>query len=646
MEPEFYLPNDDCANGASCPGEGVFIPQQIGNTAMDAMFVGSEADIEADLGLANLDSYPLSDEVFPVIYDDAPLTYDGLMDCFARQFPERAQFLSALIENEGYTIDFVENVADRLSQLTRDAVTADRYASQLGGGVLLPSIIPSVNAMEQRGAALAAREEIARLENWHFRGRTLVLTDIVNTNIDATTLQRIDLSLVNFFPTNAEGAEWLNAVIGDFLARSGSPGADSSEEFADPRRQRVVWGTVNVVFGAAEVIGGIVLTVGAAAGTAVTGGASSVGIVAGGAMTIAGFEAITQGIDMWRTPNEASHGAGWLGDGAFAMMNEMGVLDEDDQASFNRYWSFAMLGLSLGGAGVLGYAGDVAQANRAGSVASNLDFVSPAPARGLASARQAIVGVKNARFGQLTISFAPLPSGRVAMNIKDVGRVVAPHWESLPRLRLRANTSRSIPRLASNFQNAQTGPASLRNMASQSDAQRLVDEAAQHMGFADVSRYVDEVRVTDGSWSLGSEIMTDGGSSFFTVFEGRRILALSPTQINGSGQAGKLITAAHELVHAKSFNWLSGSSPLPLDDFTTRHFSHAPYTGAYMREEILAEGIAQRRVLRALDAAGQKVDPRDLRESIAYLKDHSDAYREFLQTGQWNARIRQYYGPG
>ncbi|MEO9823114.1 MAG: hypothetical protein ABJF50_01695 [Paracoccaceae bacterium] len=611
MEPEFYLPNDDCANGASCPGEGVFIPQQIGNTAMDAMFVGSDADTQADLGLASVDSHPLTDEVFPVIYDGALLTRDGLMDCFARKYPERAQLLNALIETQGYRVTFEEDPTAAETELER---WIDDYSAMVRRQTIRDgdSNRPLLNDM--RNTLAQARRRLNSMRHWHFAPGRIYLSTRINRNIDVNNyFLGDDEDLINRAATNEEGADWLNAVMGDWMVRSGIPGASRDEEFSDSFSSRIAWGALNIVFGAAEVIGGVVLTV----------GTLGWGTVAGGALSIAGFEAITQGIDMWRTPNEASHGTGWLGDGAFAMMNEFGVLDENDQASFNRYWSFAMLGLSLGGAGVLGYAGDIAQANRAGMVGRNLDFIAEAPARALATARQAIVGVRNARFGQLTVSYAPLPSGRVAMNIQGVGRVVAPHWESLPRLRLRMNTARNSQEVAVNMRRAHSGYASARRVGGTTDAEKLLEEAASHLGIADFSRYVDRV------------IYVSSGSSYFIVERGVRILALSGQQMNELGQAGKLITAGHELLHAKIYTLLRRGSDLPPGEFTARHFEHIQLSVPYIREEFIVEGAAQSRVIRSMQANGQKIDPADLRETEAYYQYHRSAYEYYLRNNEW-----------
>lgn len=401
--------------------------------------------------------------------------------------------------------------------------------------------------------------------------------------------------------------------MGDWMIRSGIPGATRDEEFTDNRSSRIVWGSLNVVFGAAEVVGGVVLTA----------GTLGWGTVAGGALTITGFEAITQGIDMWHRPNEASHSTGWLGDGAFAMMNKFGVLEDNDQTSFSRYWSFAMLGLSLGGVGVLGYAGDVLQANRAGLAGRNLDFLVDAPSRALATARQAIVGVKNARFGQLVVNYAPLPSGRIAMNIQGVGRVVAAPWESLPRLRLRMNTARSSQDIAVNIRRAHAGYASARRVGAQVDAEKLLEEAASHLGIRDYSRYVDKV------------IYVKTGSSYFTIEGGLRVLALSGQQLNSLGQAGKLITAAHELLHAKIYSFLRRGAKLADGEFDQLHFGHRMLSVPYIREEHIVEGAAQSRVLRSLRAQGSKIDPDDLKETAEYFQAHRSAYDHYMRTGEW-----------
>lgn len=584
-ETELYLPEDDCTEGGNCPGEGVFVPQQIGNTKLDADFIGSDVDIQCGLELENVDSYPLTDEIFPLIYDSAPMTLDGVMDCFARKYAERAQLLCALIEQEGFQVEwheFPNREVEALRQQLRDMPREDwgMHAPMYSG--------------RQREERSQLYDQISSLKHWRIQNKKIIILSRIDKNIDETTYFGDDENLLDYFPTNEEGADWLNAVMGDWMVRSGIPGASSDEEFEDNWRSRVVWGSLNVVFGAAEIVGGVVLTVGSTIGTAVTGGTSAVGVVAGGAMTLAGFEAITQGIDMWRTPNEASHGAGWLGDGAFAMMNEFGVLEDDDAAAFNRYWSFAMLGLSLGGAGVLGFAGDAVQASRAGRVAT-LDFVSEVPARGLASARMAIIGVKNSRFGQFVAHYAPLPSGRIVFNFQGIGRVVAPHWESLTRLRLRLLTSDSafIQERAIKLAAGEAGLVALRGgVSSLSDAQNLVYQVAAHMGMSE--RLTD--RIISG--------ITLGGANQSSAFNSARNLRVASdigearwiVRLGGRQPAFKynefiaMNETFHELTHAQRLQqWIrSGKSE-------ARYWLDMPQnSSAYAAEEVIVETTAQK----------------------------------------------------
>ncbi|OKH87848.1 hypothetical protein [Thalassospira sp. TSL5-1] len=580
-ETELYLPDDDCTAGGSCPGEGVFVPQQIGNTALDADFVGSDADIQCDLGLANIDRYPLTDELFPLIYDGAPMTLDGVMDCFARKYPERAQLLCALIEKEGYQVEwheFPDREVDALRRKLREMRPADWGANT-----------PMYSA-RQREERSRLYEKISQLKHWRIENNKIIILSRIDRNIDETTYFGDDESLLNYFPTSEEGADWLNAVMGDWMVRSGIPGASADEEFKDNWRSRVVWGGLNVVFGAADIVGGVVLVAGSTVGTAVTGGTSAVGIVAGGTMTLAGFEAITQGIDMWRTPDEVSHGSGWLGDGAFAMMNAFGVLEDDDVAAFNRYWAFTMLGLTLGGAGVIGFAGDAIQVGRAGRTAT-LDFVSEVPYPGLASAKMAIVGVKNARFGQFVAHYASLPSGRIVFNFQGLGHAVAPHWESLTRLRLRLFTSNRsfIQERAAKLGAGEAGLIALRGgVSSLEDAQNLVYQVAAHMGMS--RRMTDEII---------SEI-TLGSAGQLSAFNARLNLRVS----GDIGMARYLRRAAigdynefiamneifHELTHAQRLQkWVQ--SGRHADDYWKRV---KPHSLGYDKEEFIVETTAQK----------------------------------------------------
>ncbi|MEP3944671.1 hypothetical protein [Ascidiaceihabitans sp.] len=74
--------------------------------------------------------------------------------------------------------------------------------------------------------------------------------------------------------------------------------------------------------------------------------------------------------------------------------------------------------------------------------AQNLSFLARTSDSVVDAARLTMVGIRNARFGRLTVNFATMPSGRIMMNINGIGRVVAEAWESIPRLRLRLTIAR------------------------------------------------------------------------------------------------------------------------------------------------------------------------------------------------------------
>ena len=386
--------------------------------------------------------------------------------------------------------------------------------------------------------------------------------------------------------TNDEGADWLNRVMGDWMVRSGIPGANRSEEFTDSWSSRVIWGTLSVVVGAVEIVAGIVTAVGTSW--------SGVGLLAGGAMTIAGVEALTQGFDMLRTPNQSAHETGWLGDAAFTMAERFGVLETNDRAAFNKYWSFTMLGLSLGGAGVSAMLPATRAALQSVRTSRNLSFLANATDRAVDAARLTLVGIRNATFGRLAVSYAAMPSGRILFNIRGVGRVVAETWESMPRIRLRmsiANRTRRLER-ARKLQAGEAGIVSLRGaIRNQNQARKLVYDVARRMGLSgpELDRLVSTIR-------LGAE----GTSSSFNF--GTRRLRIRPdigypTHVRGywSSQYNELVAineVAHEIGHAQRFaRWMRNGGTV--DDFTAKYGRYARDNGArYFREEIRIETAA------------------------------------------------------
>ncbi|MEO1473631.1 MAG: hypothetical protein AAFS03_06780, partial [Pseudomonadota bacterium] len=477
---ELYVPEDDCTTG-QCGAEAAFVPQDIGNFELDALFAGSTVDQTCDLGISSVEQEIRFDELFPPVIGGAPITLPGVIDVFARRYPERAQLLDMLINGEGYEIEFVDDISGEETAL-REAIDRDRWELQKmgfvpGGGLLFWR--DEWNTTRDRLVDNAYRLE--SLRHWRIADRRILISTRINKNIDKFNwvFGMDDDDLVFEDATNDDGADWLFRVMGDWMVRSGIPGAGAHEEFTDSWSSRVIWGSLNVIVGAAEVVAGVVV----AAGSSWTG----VGLLAGGAMTIAGIEALTQGIDMLRTPVQSAHQTGWLGDAALAMANRFGVLDENDQAAFSKYWAFSMLGLSLGGAGVSAFLPAARVTMQGARTAQNLSYLARTYDRTVDAARLTLVGIRNATFGRLTVSFAAMPSGRILLNLQGVGRVVAEAWESIPRLRLHltiADRAKVLER-ALQLRAGEAGLVALKGgIRNTNQARILVYDVARRMGLS------------------------------------------------------------------------------------------------------------------------------------------------------------------
>jgi hypothetical protein len=113
-------------------------------------------------------------------------------------------------------------------------------------------------AQRAERARLDAR--ITELTHWRITCNKVIIHSRINGNIDMFNWFGIeDDDLIDYLPTNEQGAEWLNRVMGDWMVRSGIPGVTADEEFTDSYSSRMIWGGVNLVFGAAEIVGGIAL---------------------------------------------------------------------------------------------------------------------------------------------------------------------------------------------------------------------------------------------------------------------------------------------------------------------------------------------------------------------------------------------------
>lgn len=379
------------------------------------------------------------------------------------------------------------------------------------------------------------------------------------------------------------------------------------------------------MLGAVEVVGGVLLVP--------TGAVSyGVGTVAGVAMTVAGFEAFTQGLDMLRTPEESSHSTGWLGDSVKAMSTHFGYIPDDNYASFDKYWGFAMLGLSLGGAGVIT---TLPKAARVSLGVSRSTFSTTISNRTLTQARMTLTGIKDAMFGKFKVSFVTLPSARTVFNVAGVGRFVAPVWESLPRLRLRfiADEFAEVQERARKLAHGEAGLVSIRGgVNTQTDATRLVEEAAAAMGVSSKrlwQEYISSVELGP----IGSR----------SSFNGRLIIKIRQdigAPLNGIGEYNEfraLTEAMHEIYHAMRYRQhiKTGGDP--------RQYWHEQLSPKYWQEEALVESSAQEYMrmiaeprVQQMHRYGNLEKARELEQMLEDAIKESDEYIAYAkrQSGQ------------
>lgn len=480
-----------CAEGKGCGGEGIVLPFEPGKTELDSMF-----------GFTDVEQLPLSDEVLPVIFDGALITEEGLIDCFARHYPERAAFLLQLLSDQGplglgYRFEFIDDIAlaaplaaqldQQLADFQRANLSADqafattRGQRMRGGGVdVSPGALARRQALENEYVRAgqqveSTRKAIGNAGNWRIDDdtKTIYAYTTINSNVDRIFLAEhvpFGSTGINPLPTNREGADWLYAVMGDWMARNGYPGAGSEEEFFRNWLTRNAAGTVLVGLGAAEMFGGVVATIG-------TGGLGAVG---GVALTVVGFDTLSQGAKTVWTPNRHTSERGWIGDLVHATATRFG--SEGAAQKFDRGWAVTQIVAGLGAPVVIRYA-----ATRATRVAASGKNISPILSGQLDEARLAIAEVKGHRFGiGLVGDYAPLPSGRGAiMALGGVRRFLVPIFDSDIRvlLRLRSAQAGQVQERSRELGQGMAGFAR-GPIQNQGQAISFVHEVRRHMGLS------------------------------------------------------------------------------------------------------------------------------------------------------------------
>ena len=620
--PREYYTDQPCTEGMGCGGEGVVLPFEEGNTALDEMF-----------GFTDVESLPLSDEVLPVIFDGALLTEDGVLDSFARHHPERAGFLLQLLSDGGklgmgYTLEFVDDVAQTAPMQQELAAAQSQYnelsaqQARLRGSVrsqLMMGGSPSSEMSEgQRleGELIPLRNRMRALESalgsagrWRIDDatKTVHIYTTINTNVDRAPLAEyvpMGDDGINPLPTNKDGADWLHAVMGDWMARNGYPGAGSEEEFFRNWLTRNAAGVALVGLGALEMFGGVVATI----------GSSGLATVGGVALTVVGFDTLTNGIDMLWTPNRHAGERGWIGD----LINDTALHfgGEETAQKFNRGWAVTQIAAGLGAPVVIRYA-----AKNATRVKASGQNIRPVARGQLNEARLGIAEVKGHRFGRgFTADYSPLPSGRGAiMDFPGVGRMRLPALDSEMRvlLRLKRSTKAALQSRFARLTRHQ-GPGIVNDQAS---AVKLLEKVADHCG-VDLWKYVDEVQY--GSASTEAFKFPN-----FSVVGGKRVIRI-PSDISQTNKYMQLKTAGHELNHARIYGkFLQRMGPVR---------GHEEYWGAhrnfgtplYAREEVVVESAAQLMIRSVFEGKVTGANLRRLTDALDESADYIAGWRESM----------------
>ena len=328
-----------------------------------------------------------------------------------------------------------------------------------------------------------------------------------------------------------------------------------------------------------------------------TGGLATVG---GVALTVVGFDAMTNGFDMLWTPNRHAGERGWIGDLINDTATHFG--GEEVAQKFNRGWAVTQIVVGLGAPLAIRYA-----TKKATRVAASGQQIRPMARGQLDTARLGIAEIKGHKFGRgLTGDYAPLPSGRGAIiDLQGVGRFRLPALDSDIRvlMRLRRSAKATLQARFARLTRSQ-GPSIVRDQAS---ATRLLEKAAEHSG-VDLWKYVDEVRY--GKFDAPS----------FSV-QGRVRVIRIPSTISQTNKYMQLKTAAHEINHARIYDkFLQRLGPTRgHDEYWGAHRDFG--TPLYAREEVIVERGAEMLIRSVFEG---KLTGKNLRRFTEAINDSAD----------------------
>ncbi|NSX56227.1 hypothetical protein [Parasulfitobacter algicola] len=615
---EYYTENISDI-GMPCGGTGIVIPHEKDAPELDAIF-----------DLPDPDDLPMSDEILPVIFDHALITEEGVIDCFARHYPKRAALLFQLLSDAGklgagYTWVYRQEMMSD-EDITKIKADAQTYAnSRARPGVKNDAIpkqpthidkkygiqtdknhIPDLDELDEKRAmrAYTLRKRLDEFGKWRIddERKTIYVYGSINKNVDRNYLAEhvTDDDGINHFPTNKDGADWLYAVMGDWMARQGHPDADPEEEFLRNEVDRKVGGVALVAFGTIEMFGGVAVII------------KSAGIATypGVALTVVGFDTFTNGLDMLESPDPEAAARGWIGDGIHNTGKYFGG-DELAQ-SFDRGWIFTQFAVSFGAPVVIRNSARIAK-----TVHKSNQIIKPITNGTLNKAKLALLEIKNWKIAKgLSMDYVVLPSGRGAIvTLKGIGKFVLPALESDIRVLLRLKTAK-LDRLRASTKASSDGlvPGPGQNF----DAIRvMLDDIGRHSGV--------EFRKCITKIGFDSQIK----DAYFKILKDGSLGLGLPPSFKKKDYIDQLFTLAHELNHGRMLQKLVNRFG------KKRAFEiwHAELKNQikYVREEVVVELAAQKMVKSFVlkSVYEGKLSMKDVNRLIELLKESDIYVKEF-----------------
>jgi hypothetical protein len=397
---------------------GICIPYQTHSQQLDNFFVGSKSELE------KINKMPMSDELFPNILECAPLTLTGLLDCFATNYPERAHLLAMLVEANQFKILWL----DELSEKEKKLVVQLRQLLELKSQDNQSDIQQYTTENEMLSTALF--NQLTELQHWRITNKQILLSSNINVSIDCFP-SKADQWLedpIFFYPDNTDGAKWLNMVLGDWMAINNLPGADESDKLAQTFSNCSPWKTLKLGINSYPIVSGLLNN--PIKTDLSTNSNIPCAIIMETAMNETNSKQLHSIVDPMNNPKTKN----WQNDALEAMAKPYCGVTENDDLYFDSNWAFSMLAIEYGGKPSITSIPESPE--KLTLQASKSIFQTDKTTSTLTRAKMGWLSVRKAKFGGFLIHTVTLPSCTVILNIRDIGQIKVPIWDSFIRIRL------------------------------------------------------------------------------------------------------------------------------------------------------------------------------------------------------------------